>query len=498
MGSACRITSSDLENTVTDELPSHVPALLEESTMDGPVSGPTRLLERIRDLDNPVQSMGGRDCAVEIFSPLSEEFDFVAFGRAAPDQLTAENRERWVALLRWLWQGLAAWRASDDPKCGELAALLAVAEYCNFREKEWGAMPESVGENDELMDKLVALHSRFSSSFAAPAGMREPLWEREVVDKFVRADKENDWPTIAELWGVFENTMYINSFQSQLIKCLRRFDFQRLLAAFASVDSFVTVSLSATALTRRDRLNLSAKTANAKARFAAVFSVLRSWSRIETLDEAEQSLLADAFSLVAEEEIEWEKWMGALNRFPGRYPLIQGALGRALAGCPDRRLQAYVDSVHLFPNVASGRDAIGACLHAFAVSASPERRRLMWALSFERWLGWNFGVVEGQHMFQIAQSDFDYAIVAYCLECLDEEATRKQQHALVLDISTAENRWYRSLSDYLTERNRLLSLMQPYAHADNVAQNGGARLSSVRYSIDNPSDRYVKILARTG
>lgn len=482
---------------MTDEQPSHVPALLAESTTDGAALGPTRLLEQISDLDNPVQSMGGRDYAVTIFGPLSEEFGFVAFGRAAPDQLTAENRERWVALLRWLWQGLAAWRASDDPKCRELAALLAVAEYCNFREDEWTAMPESVGENGELMDRLVALHGRFSSSFAAPAGMREPLWEREVVDRFVRADQENDWPTIAELWRVFAHTMYVNSFQSQLIKCLRRFDFQRLLAAFASVDSFVTAFLSTSALTRRDRLGLSAKTSNAKARFAAVFSVLHSRSRAETLDEVEQSLLADTFSVVAADEREWEKWMAALNRFPVRYPSMQGALGKALASCPDGRLRAYVDSVHLFPNVAGGREPIGACLHAFAVLASPERRRLMWTLAFERWSSWNFGMAEGQHMFQIAWSDFDYAIVAYCLECLDEEARRKQQQALFLDICGAENRWHRSLSDYLTERNRLLSLMQPYAHADNVAKNGVSNLSTGHYSIDDPSDRYVNILAGT-
>jgi hypothetical protein len=326
--------------------------------------------------------------------------------------------------------------------------------------------------------------------------MREPFWEREVVDKFVRADKEHDWPTIAELWNVFENTMYVNSFQSQSIRCLHRFDFQRLLAAFAGVNNFVTAFLSASTLTRRDRLNLSAKTVNTKVRFAAVFSVLHSRSRNGTLDEAEQSLLADAFSVVAEEEIEWKKWMNALNRFPGRYPLIQAALGCTLAHCVDERLRAYVDSVHLFPNVAGSRDAIGACLHAFTMSASPERRRLMWTLAFERWSSWNFGVVEGQHMFQIAWSDFDYAIVAYCLECIDEEARRKQQRALVLDISTAENCWHRSLSDYLTERNRLLSRVQPYVHADNVAHNGEALLSSVRYSIDNPSDRYVRILAR--
>ncbi|AJK47065.1 hypothetical protein [Burkholderia plantarii] len=482
---------------MTDEQPQHVPALLAESTTDGAASGPTRLLEQISNFDNPVQSMARRDYAVTIVGPLSEEFGFVAFGRAAPDQLTAENRERWVALLRWLWQGLAAWRANDDPKCRELVALFAVAEYCNFREDEWSAMPESVGKNGELMDRLVALHGRFSSSFAAPAGMREPLWEREVVDKFLRADQENDWPTIAELWRVFAHTMHANSFQSQLIKCLRRFDFQRLLAAFASVDSFVTAFLSASALTRRDRLGLSAETSNAKARFAAVFSVLHSRSRAETLDEVEQSLLADTFSVVAADEREWETWMAALNRFPVRYPSMQGALGKALASCPNGRLRTYVDSVHLFPNVAGGRESIGACLHAFAVLASPERRRLMWTLAFERWSSWNFGMAEGVHMFQISLSDFDYAIVAYCLECLDEEARRKQQQALFLEICGAENRWHRSLSDYVTERNRLLSVMQPYAHADNVAKNGVSNLSTGHYSIDDPSDRYVHILAGT-
>ncbi|WP_322065146.1 hypothetical protein [Burkholderia ubonensis] len=474
-----------------------MPTLFQDSKADGPLSGPAKLLDRIQNLENPLQSMGGPDRGTAIFSLLAEDFGFVALGRTVPDQLTAENRARWVSLLRWLWQGLESWRASADPKYRQLAALFAVADYCNFRAAEWAAMPDSVGDNSELMDKLVELHGRFASSFVAPAGAREPLWERETVDRFARAEKENDWLTVSELWRVFENSVYVNSFQTQLVNCLCRFDSYRLSAAFAGIDSFVTAFVSASALTIRDRLNVSVQTGNAKVRFAGVFSVLHEWPRIKTLGEDEQSLLTSTLAVAATDEREWGKWMAVFNRFPVRYPVMQAALGRALTACPDASLQAYVDSVHLFANSAGSRDAIGACLHAFAASASPDRRRLMWTLAFERWSEWNFGVVEGPHMFEIAWSEFDYAIVAYCLECLDEESRRKKQHAIVREIYTVEDRWHRSFTDFVTERNRLLSILQPYAHADHVAENGGSHLAPRHYSPDNPSDRYVQILIGT-
>lgn len=497
MGSACRIALSHLEDPVTETRPSIVPSLLQDSTAEGPALEPANLLDRIRNLENPLQSMGGRDYGSTIFGPLSEEFGFVALGRAAPDQLTAENRDRWVALLRWLRQGLASWRASADPKYGQLAGLFAVAEYCNFRVAEWAAMPDAVGDNNELMDKLVELHTRFVCSFEAPTGVREPLWERETVDRFVRAEKENEWAAVSELWPVFENSVYANSFQTQLVKCLCRFDFHRLLAAFAGIDSFVSAFVSASALTIRDRLNLSVQTGNAKVRFAGVFSVFHDWPRIKALGEDEQSLLANTFAVAVSDEREWGKWMAAFNRFPVRYPLMQAALGRALASGSDASFRAYVDSVHLFSGTAGSRDAIGVCLHAFADSALPDRRRSMWTLAFELWSAWNFGAPSAQYMFKVAWSEFDYAIVSYCLECLDEESRRKKQHAIVRDICTAEDRWHRSFSDFLTDRNRLLSFLQPYAHADNVAENGGGRLASGHYSIDDPSDRYVQILVGT-
>jgi hypothetical protein len=497
MGPAHRIASPYLENAVSGTHSSIVPTLLQHSKADGPLSEPAKLLGQIQILENPLQSMGGPDYRATILGPLAEEFGFVVLGRAMPDQLTAENRERWLALLRWLWQGLESWQASADPKCHQLAALLAVADYCNFRATEWAAIPDSIGDNSDLMDKLVELHGRFVSSFAAPLGTRGPLWERETVDRFVLAEKENDWFTVSELWHAFENSVYVNSFQTQLVRCLCRFDSHRLLAAFAGIDSFATAFVSASALTVLDRLKLSAKTGNAKVRFAGVFSVSHSWPRINALDEDEESLLTSAISAAAADQLEWTKWMAVFNRFPVRYSSMQASLGRTLAGCSDEPLRAYVDSVHLFAGNAGSRDAVGACLHAFAAAASPDQRRLMWALAFERWSAWNFGVAENQNMFNISWSDFDYAIVAYCLECLDEEARRKEQHAIVRDICTVEDRWHRSLTDFLTARNRLLSFLQPYAHADIVAESGGSHIASRQYSVDDPSDRYVQILIRT-
>ena len=360
--------------------PPLVVTLLDESKTAGLPLEPAKLVSRMRDLENPVHSMGGRDYGNEIFEPLQEEFGFIAFARVVPDQLTCENRRLWTALLRWLWQGLAAWRASSDPKFGQLAALLAVAEYCNFHTTEWAGMPDCVGDNLELMETLVELNSRFTSVFEALSGVREPLWERETVENFKRAEKENDWLAVSELWPAFEHQVFINSFQTQLVRCLCRFDSRRLLEALACVDSFQTAFVVAQALTVRDRLSLGVQTNNVKVRFASVFSTLHAWPRLTTLEEDEKSLLAELLAKVAADDREWRQWMSAFNRFPIRYPLLQAALGKALASSSDSSFMAYVESVHLFPGNVGDRGAIGVCLQAFADFAPPDRRRLMWSL----------------------------------------------------------------------------------------------------------------------
>jgi len=481
---------------VSEPLPPLVPTLLDESKTAGSPLAPTKLLSRIRELENPVHSMGGWDSGNAIFGPLREDFDFVAFARVVPDRLTLGNRNTWIGLLRWLWQGLAAWRADSDPKLGQLVALLAVAEYCNFYADEWARMPDCVGENMALMDTLVELNTRFTGTIEARKGAREPLWERETVEKFLRAEKENDWLIVSELWPMFENNVFVNTFQAQLLRCLCRFDSQRLLEALARVDNIQIAFMAARALTTRDRLNIGAQTGNAKVRFACVFSTFYGLSRLVALEDDEQSLLAEILAKVAADAHEWRQWMAAFNRFPVRYPLLQNALGKALSSSSDSAFQAYIDSVHLFPDIANCRQAIGICLQAFADSAPPNRKRLMWTLAFKRWSEWKFGAAKDQYMFQIAWSDFDYAIVAYCLECLDEDTRRQNRDGIIRDICTVEDRWHGSFSDFVTERNRGLSALQPYAHADVVSEKGGSYLASGHYSTDNPSDRYVRILAR--
>ena len=113
------------------------------------------------------------------------------------------------------------------------------------------------------------------------------------------------------------------------------------------------------------------------------------------------------------------------------------------------------------------------CLRAFREHAAPERRQALWTAAHHRWIQWNFGVENSdEHLFRIAWCDLDYALVGYAIECMDETARTHAIAAISGDLQNIDDQWHASETAIITEWNRLLSRLQPYAFANNVVRDG--------------------------
>ena len=472
--------------------------LLGAAKVDGPSISPSKLLDVIEGFDNPISAIGEWDSSNAIFGALHEEFDFMRVAGTAQNQLKAESRATWIALFRWFIHGLETWRVEADLRYHRLVALLAYAQYCNFGTEEWAELPDRIGHHNELCGTLVRLHAGFRPGFHLFEAHRARRLEREAVERLERAERDNDWLVVSESWGRFHNAMFANAFHIQLVRCLCRFDFEGLVDASERIDSFQTAMVVAQALSLRERFRVGVRTGNVKTRFAAVFQTFDEHPRALNINEEAQPLLADILRQVALDESEWKHWMSVYNRFPLRYPAMQSALGKALAFASDAAIRIYVESFHMFPGGVNSRTHVAVCLQAFSDEASPDRRKFMWSCAHRRWSEWNFGVADNPHMFDITSSDLDYAIVAYCLECLNAQARIEEESALLRDLASVQDRWHSSITDCLSERNRLLSRLQPYARANAVLTGEKGYVVDQQYAPDFSWNRYSKMMFGLG
>ena len=447
-------------------------SIIREAQNPGVAWIPDELLRRIRPHDQPLRAIGHWDKANWIFSGLEEAAGFINIWRVSGLQPKQADCDRWTQLFRWLIQGLLSWRRDQDPTYHNLTALFVVAQYCYFENGLWEALPPDVGGNIDLLDSVTKLIASLSCEFKTHNAQAVPIWEQEAIDQFQAADAKENWLGVDELWNSIEPAMIAHALQGQLIRYLGHFNRDKLGEATRHVAQFTVAMHIANALAPSERLEVGLATTNSRLKFACVYSI---WhlQRQRTLNSKERDLLSSLLLQITANNINWLKWMAVFNRHPLRYPGLQPALGRALAVACESALQSYIDSIKLSLDRQGSRDTVAVCLAEFRAIATQRQQQLLWTMAFCRWSSWNFDEANPeQHAFQIGWSELDYAVVSYAVDCLDAGARAQAQKDIFDRLSVLDNQWHDSVTDCITAFNRLLSALQPYAHAATVAANG--------------------------
>lgn len=474
-------------------------SILQEAQKPGPSWTPDELLNRISFHDKPLRAIGDLDQGNYIFCGVEEAAGFIRLWRSGGPQPSQVNCERWTQLLRWLIYGLRNWRPEQDLKYQTLTALFVVAQVCDFENGLWQALPADIGRNLDLLSAISKLIASFGCEMKIRGGQTAPIWEQEAVDRFTAADAGEDWPAVDELWtSVRTAAMMPHPLQGQFVRCLNRFDHNRLVEATREVAQFIVAIHVADTLTMVERFKLALATTNNRLQFACVYGAFHS-HRQTALNVAERDQLASLLLQIAANEANWGKWMTVFNRYPLRYPGLQPALGRALSSASDAALERYIDSINLFPGRQGSRSTVAECLAEFRATASPQRQQLLWTRAFRRWSDWNFNEADPeQHAFEIVWSELDYAVVAYTIDCLDVRARTQAQQVIFDRLSVLDNQWHKSVSDCITAFNRLLSALQPYAHALEVLAAPVSTIGLLPLGLYVPpevqTDRYLRLM----
>jgi len=475
-------------------------SILQEARNPGQAWVPDELLNRIEADDQPFITIGNWDKTNHFFSGIEEAVGFINLWRAGAPQPSQEECERWIQLLRWLIHGLRNWRSDQDPTCARLTALFVVAQYCDFENSLWETLPSDVGQNLDLLNTVTKLIAGFGCEIDTREGQTALIWEKEAAGRFTDADADEDWLAVDELWNSIEPATVPHALQNQLTRYLGYFDCDRLNEATRNVTRFIVAMQSMVALAPTERLKLGLATTNTRLQFACVYSTCHRQTKTP-LYPTERDLLSSLLLKVAASDATWRKWMTVFNRYPLRYPSLQPALGRALAEAPEAALKSYIDSINLFPGQQGSRNNVAMCLAEFRATAARQKQHALWTMAFRRWSDWNFNQADpGQYLFEIAWSELDYPVVAYAIDCLDAGARAQAQKEIFNRLNFLETHWHKSVSDCVTAFNRLLSALQPYAHADatiatgelNANQNLLPLKLSIPHAVKN--DRYLRLM----
>lgn len=486
-------------NTGNDQLAKAV----RDAALDGEIVAPSGLIAAIAKLEKPLLALQDTDEGWAVFNAFDEEFGFVrfSFNRAIPNaQIQPADQLRYASLLRWLIRELRTLRQADDERHDKIVATFIVAQMCDSNNGLWDLLPDNIGENVDLLDYLKSLIASFAVAFNSQPGAQVPIWEGEAVEAFRRADAEDDWVATINGWKLFHRQPFFpNTLQMQSVRLLYRYSFAHLLDGLSKLSQTPVAMQLAVALTIEKRFRLAIASDNPRIQIAALYRTLTDERGPQPLTDSDRVLLTELLLKVANDTPRWAAWMKV---FVG-YPAINLPLGRALAKVPDPAIDGYVNSIRLYPNLIqplqpvlapdAGRRSVAECLQEFRANATPERRKALWTRAHERWLQWDFNRADSnQHLTAISRSDLDYAVVGYASECTGVTEREAYLNSIRAEVQTLEDHWHESLMDILAGWYCLLSRLQVYGHACNVAANGEDWLtdSRVYFPFEPSQNRY--------
>lgn len=483
------------------EISSILRDVLTDAASAGLATEPAMLLAALRAEAEPLTALARTDGSSTVFNALEQELGFIRYVRATGRAPSEDSRERWAALIRWLFRSLREWRRADDERFVMLGAVLTVAHYCSDREGIWRWIPDDGAPSVEFVETVgrfvAGRRIEYRNRGIGPA----PIWESEFVERFRQADGKGDWAEISELWPRLEQAAVPDSISSELVRCLSCHGFDQLVHAADALPETPTVMWLVNALPEGERLRLALACDTARVRFCCAYATLTS-ARTTISPENEDAFCA-LLGKVAVEPGEWRAWMKAFNTYPQRYPALHGALGKALAGAPLDAADAYIESVQLRPLAITGpqmdRPLVAEALRSFARGALLEHRKAVWTRAYRRWRDWCFDKASDEaHLLEIHYSALDFAIVSYVVECLSVAERDNVMAAIVRELNRIELAWHATETDCITEWNRLLSAFQPYAHATIIASHGADALAATRvyWPFDVSNSLYHRIMFR--
>ena len=395
-----------------------------------------------------------------------------------------EDCDRWAGRIVWAIGCLRDWDETCDPGGRELRVPCMILDLTHRLTPVWSTLPDAVAANLGLRDAAGRVLTELSRGVM-------------VVDFYSRSLRpfrpDLSVPHEGEGWAELNEQLARReiippSLLRPITRLLNRVWPSHLAVIVSGWTDGLAAAALVDALSPADAFRLGCDSRNRLVAFAAVLSHTEMLKPLgDGADDELTRLLEDA----ASNSVVWRAWMTVLNTYPVRYPMLQIALGRALARASDGSFEAWLDALKLHPESLSRAispttrpDAV-TCLAAFAEAAAFDVRVAAWSQVWSRWNEWNFA--DREALLEVHGSILDLGVVGYALEVLDEVEVAEHIEAEARAINLAFGRWWPTSTALNSEMNRRQSRLQPLAHAQALRQaSAPVGLAAVRYAISDP------------
>jgi len=477
--------------------------IVADAMQPGPQEEPTALLEALQEKGAPLKVFMRTDEDRMIEKATAQDFGFLQYLYMRSEATKRDAKKRQAALIRWILDSSKRWKENEDKGLRTLVAILLTSRRCGGEAGLWHMLPDESGPSAEFLSVLSSLVSKLQISYDIPESPEPPIWEREFVEAFKKADATCDWSEIANRWQQFSNAVWPAPLLEEMVRCLASYKLKGLVQATNSIQQSPSAMQIARMLHVSQRLRLALATDSNHIRFCCAFTTVSHQTGAEELSVDEEACLSDLLVQVSTSTDEWIKWMATFNTYPLRYPLLYRALGNALAKISQEAALTFIDTIQLHPirvnDMDESRELISECLRAFKQQAIPEYRQALWTSAYQHWLDWRFDKNNpNTNLFEINRSPLDYAVVSYIHECQREAEREAALEKLQNQFSNVELAWHTTETTCTTEWNRLLSVYQLYVHAYKIAETGEDALpnSCIYYPSNLAGSLYHKIMFR--
>lgn len=429
---------------------------------------------------------------------LGPVYRYASLGRP----LAEDDKGIWIDRIAWLLASMKKARSERLDKA-ELIAMLRTAAAFQRHGSLWNAIPE-IYYSAKLLDYMSAIVRGIKCSLDVRS-QNTPIWEREAVDAFKKAENTEDWPAIENAWqAIVSPVLDFHPYDDlcEAAKCLSATEHGHtaLAEALDQAESLLSVAMVGDALHPTDIAKVALNSRSNLTRFTLIQTFAFDSRRNVELEVTVIDNLAEVFRSIQSNHSEWGKWMQALNRYPGRTRVLQPAMGTSMVGSSENVKATYIDAIDLHGSFSDGREAVSSCFEVFRNKSERNERESMWRLCYQRWSQWEFGRVEDAHQLTcIALSELDYGVIGYFVECLSDDEFSDELTEAHGALSTCQDKWHKDHISFNDAWFRSLSVWQALTYASGARTNKPSweLPNQVYLPFDPAKDRYATMTLDT-
>jgi len=432
-----------------------------------------KLLNRISELEDPLNYAGTGNGAHNLYYVFLEDFPFLNFSLHSPSNgvqaFSGKDSEDALGIVRWVRLNIEGCTNSKVSSADLTAILFPMMVLAKRDRCFWREFPVRINISKPFFKAIGSLFDKLSiSPKSSYSG------EEKSVEIFTKADTAGDFVTLDSLSLHLRGFSYYNDVLRSIVKLLAYHDFDRLLCICSAVKSAMVAKEILEALPSRFRFHIAYKCSSLWIKFTCM-SLAQQDRRQKRFSKQTHRFAVGLIKQLLENPNSRDQFFKIYCTYPSRTPVLLEALGEALAAMPKSILAQYVTSIKVDWNDC-GRDEVAKCLRSFKNRATLKKQKFLFQVCYEKWLLLIDQKTEGRHHFDPFKSELDYGVITYISGFMSNEDIKFEVNRVGEDIRNIMNEWHDSSTGPITRFHKLLSKGQPYCHVINLRKKGGGKL----------------------